>query len=227
MTMFLLTILLAAAPQGASPDILTLESFRAWLDAANVPGENARLIHAQMQQQKASLPPWWPDEVWAEEEEAMQKVDFSVPALPFYQACFTDYEVHLITKLTLSKTGQQLAHTATQTHAQAAEQGAVPLDAQIAGENAEHKRAAAVSDEEKQKLALAFTPAERAFIGRDFSELKLAAIRQCTHAAYAKTAEVVKGQQEEAMKTVVEANRPRLEAARAQWEKDHPDATSR
>ncbi len=47
----------------------------------------------------------------------MQEVDFFAPALPFDQACFTDYEVRLITKLTLSKTGQQLAHTGTQTHA--------------------------------------------------------------------------------------------------------------
>ncbi len=41
--------------------------------------------------------------------------------------------------------------------------------------------------------------------------------------AFAKLVPVMKTQQEEALHAVVEADRPRLDEAKAQWEKAHPD----
>lgn len=227
MRMLLLALLLPTAPQATPADTLTSESLHAWLNAAHVPAEHARLVHVQMQQQRAKLPPWWPDDVYAQEEEAVEKVDFIEPALPYYAACFTDSEARLATKLILTKTGQQLAHTATQANLQSAEQGAPALDARIATiEDAVHNNAAAVSDE-KRKIAESLTPAELALAEREFTPAHTVAIRQCAREAYVKTHEVIKARQEEALRMVVAANRPKLQAARAQWENDHPDSAQK
>ncbi len=216
-------LLFSTAAQAPSEDPVTAESLRAWLTAANVFDSNARLIHVQMQQQRASLPPWWPADVYAEEEEAIQKVDFVESALPFYQACFTEPEVSLLTKLTLSRAGRQVSRSALEAHSQAAEQGASPMSAQTAGEDAAHRTASTVGRDEKQSLAASMTPAGRALAAKDFTPAKAATIRQCANTAFARTIEVVKPRQQAALNAVIEASRPRILQARTQWEKDHPE----
>jgi hypothetical protein len=209
----------------ATPDILTADGFHAWLAAGGALDSNAKLIHTQMEQQRASLPPWWPDDVYAQEEEAIQKVDFVDAALPFYQTCMTNREARILAKLSQTPAGQRVSSSALQTHSQAAEQGASPMTAQVAGEDAAHRTASSLTNGDRQNAAASLSPDERAYVEQNLTPDWLAAFRTCTHGALAKTADVMKAQQEKAVEAVVDANRAQLIAARTQWEKEHPAKT--
>ncbi len=162
-------LLVFTAAQTTSDDTLTAKGLRALLSSSGMFESNARLIYTQMQQQRAGLPAWWPDDVYASEEAAIQEVDVVDAALPFYQACLAERQADLLTKIVLSKAGQQVAQAALQTHSQAAEQGTSPAAAQVAGEDAGVKTERSISNEEKQKAAASLTPAERAFAAREFT----------------------------------------------------------
>lgn len=216
-------LVFSMAAQATAPDALTADGLRAWMTAGGAFESNARLIHAQMQQQKASLPPWWPDDVYAQEEDAILKVDFVDAGLQFYQPCFNDPEAHLLAKMAATKVGQQVSQTSLQTHSQAAENGASPVDAQKAGEDAAHKKAEGISAGDKEQLAASLTPEEMALAAKSFTPAKAAVLKQCMDQAFAKTADVMKTRQTTAVQAVIEVNRSRLVAAKTQWGKDHPE----
>jgi hypothetical protein len=217
---FLCTTVLVA--QTTTTDTLTADGLRAWLNAGGALESNARLIHTQMQQQRAQLPLWWPDDVYTQEEDAIQKVDFVDAALPFYQACFTDREARVLAKMALTAAGQAASKAALTTHSQEAMQGASPMTAQVAGEKAVDKYAVSASAEDRKKFAAELTPAERAFAAKNFTVERAAATRVCANDAFAKTVTVMGGRQEAALRAVIDANRANLDAVRTQWEKDHP-----
>jgi hypothetical protein len=210
--------------QSSSGDTLTAEGLRAWLQSGGAFDSMHRQIHEQMQQQKVKLPPWWPDDVFQQEEDAVLNVDFVDAALPFYQACLSDSQARLLAKISATDAGKQVSHTALQTHSQAAEHGSSAVEAQAAGEDAAGHAAESITAKQRDQMVASLTPAERALAAKEFAPEKLASLRQCTDHAYAQTIGVLGSRQQAAVHAVIEANRPKLVEAKTQWAKDHPGA---
>ncbi len=207
--------------QSATPaDQLTTDGLRAWLVAGGALESRDKVIHDLMQRKRSSVPPWWPDDVYAQEEMAQQKVDFVGTALPFYQACMTDPQARLLAKIVASKAGHQVAQKSLAVNSQAALQGASATAAQTAGEDAAAR--SVINEDDKQNMVASLTPQERKMAQELFTPAKASALRQCTDKAYAGTSEAMLAKQTAAVHAVIEANHAELVAAKTKWIKEHP-----
>ncbi|WP_263374741.1 hypothetical protein [Granulicella aggregans] len=217
-----LLLFLMIGPASAG-DSLTPDGLRAWLSAGGFFESNAKLVHDQMEQQRSGLPPWWPTDVYSEEEAAIAKVDFVDAAVPFYEACLTDPQARLLAKIATSSAGQKVSSAALKAHSNAALNGDELAGAQSAGEDAADKTAKAVSEEERRSMAAMLTPQEKALAAKTFTPEKAAILRQCTNKALAQTAVVMKARQQAAAQAVIEVHRMELATAQANWFKEHPE----
>jgi hypothetical protein len=217
---FLLIVM--AAWQVASDAPLTEDGLRAWLVSGGVPESNRRLIHEQFAQQRKQLPPWWPQDVADQEEEAMTGVDMVPVAVPFYQPCLTDPEVRLLAKFAQTDAGKRITKSAVSTHESAAASGSSATSAQQEGEEAAAKTSQTVTAAERQAAAAELTPKERALGASRFTPQRMVVLKQCTDKAYAETVAAMGTLQKQAVQAVVEKNRPALVAAKTAWVRDHP-----
>jgi hypothetical protein len=217
---FLLMVM--AGGQVASDAPLTEDGLRAWLVSGGVPESNRRLIHEQFAQQKKQLPPWWPQDVADQEEEAITGVDMVPVAVPFYQSCLTDPEARLLAKFAQTEAGKRITKSAVSTHENAAASGSSATSAQQAGEDAAGRTSQSLSARERQASAAELTPKERAMAASRFTPQRMAVFKPCTDKAYAATVAAMGSLQNQAVQAVIEKNRPALVAAKTAWVRDHP-----
>jgi hypothetical protein len=196
--------LLAGQASGDAP--LTEDGLRAWLVSGGVIEANHKSIHEQFAVQRTKLPPWWPTSVADQEEDAMQQIDMAPVALPFYSPCISDTEIRVLVKMKVT----QLGKSAVEAH----RDGDAPVDA----------TQKTLTKQDTKVTAKAFTREEITFAAKRFTPARVAAFKQCSDGAFAKTSAAIGTLQQAAVDAVIEKNRPELVAAKTAWVEKHPES---
>jgi len=192
--------LLVLAGQVAPDPPLTEDGLRAWLVSAGTVESNKKAIHDQWIVQRTKLPPWWPVAVADQEEQSLLAIDMAPVALPFYQPCFTEPEAEV-----LAKRNNTLAqHSDTPSGSGSTSKTQTKADT--------------------KELVQALSKDEMIFAAKRFTPTRVAAFKQCSEAAAAKTSVEISKLQEAAINATVEKNRPALVDAKTEWVTAHPDS---
>ncbi len=64
---------------------VTEEQLRTYFAVCHVSAVSRRLTHEKLESQRQQLPPWYPQSVWDEIEDAVDKIDMPMLALPIYR----------------------------------------------------------------------------------------------------------------------------------------------
>jgi hypothetical protein len=196
--------LLAGQAAGDAP--LTEDGLRAWLVSGGVIEANHTSIHEQFAVQRTKLPPWWPKSVADQEEDAMLQIDMAPVALPFYSPCISDTEIRVLVKMN----GTQAGKSAVEAHRE--------------GDDAAGATNKTLTKQDTKVTAKAFTREEITFAAKRFTPARVAAFKQCSDGAFAKTSAAIGALQQAAVDAVIEKNRPELVAAKTDWVEKHPES---
>lgn len=177
---------------------LTEDGLRAWLISAGTIDANKKAIHDQWTVQRTKLPPWWPVAVADQEEQALLAIDMVPVALPFYQPCFTEPEAEVLAKRnnTLARHGETPSASGSKTQTKT----------------------------DTKELVQALSKDEMIFAAKRFTPTRVAAFKQCSEGAAAKTSVEITKLQGAAIDAVIEKNRPALVEAKTAWVAAHPDS---
>ena len=86
----------------------------------------------QLENVRTHPPPWWPDDVWLAESEAIQKVDVVATYYSFYQPCYSQKEARLFIHMYSSPEGHAYARRLVGLDAAPPANGATPAEARAA-----------------------------------------------------------------------------------------------
>lgn len=91
--------LLGFAQSAPQADPMTAEDLRAYMDALHLKQVEEQAVRAQMDAQKAKLPPWWPADVTETMVQQMLNVDSAALEFPFVKSCMSSSELHTMMAL--------------------------------------------------------------------------------------------------------------------------------
>lgn len=145
-------------PDTKPPDHpVTEEQLRTYFAVCHVSAVSRQLTHEKLEAQRQQLPPWYPQPVWDEIEEAVDKIDMPKLALPIYQKYISETDAKLMIQLFASPQGQELVRKFLEATVQAQHAGLTPMQAR-------DRAAAIVSGQENDRVLKLYnnmTPEQR------------------------------------------------------------------
>ena len=101
----------AGAPPAviAEKDALTRAQLDTLLSEEHTGDEQAKLMHVQLEQKRATLPKWFPAAVWDDVEAKVEAVRYADAAYPVYRKYMTSEQADLMILFFKGSTGQALA----------------------------------------------------------------------------------------------------------------------
>jgi len=136
---------------------VTEEQLRTYFAVCHVSSISRQLTHEKLESQRRELPPWYPQSVWDEIEDAVDKIDMPMLALPIYRKYMSETDAKMLIELFASPQGQELVRKFLEATVQAQHAGLTPMQAR-------DRAAAMVSGEENEhvsKVYNAMTPEQR------------------------------------------------------------------
>lgn len=136
---------------------VTEEQLRTYFAICHVPAVSRQLTHEKLEAQRQQLPPWYPQSVWDEIEDAIDKIDLPLLALPVYRKYMSETDAKMMIELFASPQGQELVRKFLEATVQAQHSGLTPMEAR-------DRATAMVSSEEKDRVLKIYnnmTPEQR------------------------------------------------------------------
>jgi hypothetical protein len=130
---------------------VTEEQLRSYFAVCHVSDISRQLTHEKLEDQRKQLPPWYPQSVWNEIEDAIDKLDMPLVALPVYQRHLSEGDARMLIELFATPKGQQLIRKFLEANVQAQHSGLTPMEARekatgtVSGEDAAAMDAAAMN----------------------------------------------------------------------------------
>jgi hypothetical protein len=136
---------------------VTEEQLRTYFAVCHVSAVSRQLTHEKLESQRQQLPPWYPQSVWDEIEDAVDKIDMPMLALPIYRKYMSEADAKMLIELFASPVGQELVRKFLEATVQAQHAGLTPMQAR-------DRAAAMVSGEENDRVLKVYngmTPDQR------------------------------------------------------------------
>jgi hypothetical protein len=106
---------------------ITEEQIRNYFSVCHVESFSRKLTHEKMEAQRKQLPEWYPQSVWNEIEDAVDKIDQPLVALPVYQKYLSESDARMLIELFATPEGQQLVKRFLENTVQAQHAGLSPM----------------------------------------------------------------------------------------------------
>jgi hypothetical protein len=136
---------------------ITEEQLRTYFAVCHVAPVSRQLTHEKLESQRQQLPPWYPQSVWDEIEDAVDKIDMPALALPIYQKYMSEADAKMMIEVFASPEGKELVRKFMVATVQAQHAGLTPMQAR-------DRAAAIVSGEENDRVLKVYnnmTPEQR------------------------------------------------------------------
>jgi hypothetical protein len=136
---------------------ITEEQLRTYFAVCHFAPVSRQLTHEKLEAQRQQLPPWYPQSVWDEIEDAVDKIDMPALALPIYRKYMSEADAKMMTEVFASPQGQELVRKFMEATVQAQHAGLTPMQAR-------DQAAAIVSGEENDRVLKVYsnmTPEQR------------------------------------------------------------------
>jgi len=136
---------------------VTEEQLRTYFAVCHVSAVSRKLTHEKLEAQRQQLPPWYPQSVWDEIEDAVDKIDMPMLALPIYRKYMSEADAKMMIQLFASPQGQELVRKFLEATVQAQHAGLTPMQAR-------DRAVAMVSGEENDRVLKVYnsmTPEQR------------------------------------------------------------------
>jgi hypothetical protein len=136
---------------------VTEEQLRTYFDVCHVATVSRQLTHEKLEAQRQELPPWYPQLVWNEIEDAVDKIDMPALALPIYRKYMSEADAKMMIEVFASPQGQELVKKFLEATVQAQHAGLTPMQAR-------DRAAAMLSGEENNRVLKVYnnmTPEQR------------------------------------------------------------------
>ena len=136
---------------------VTEERLRTYFAVCHVYPVSRQLTHEKLEAQRQQLPPWYPQSVWDEIEDAIDKIDMPMLALPIYRKYMSETDAKMMIELFASPQGQELVRKFLEATVQAQHSGLTPMQAR-------DRASAMVSREENDRVLKVYnnmTPEQR------------------------------------------------------------------
>lgn len=124
---------------------VTEEQLRTYFTVCHVSPVSRQLTHEKLEAQRQQLPPWYPQPIWDEIEDAVDKIDMPGLALPIYQKYISETDANMMIQMFASPQGQELVRKFLEATVQAQHAGLTPMQAR-------DRAAAMVSVEENERV---------------------------------------------------------------------------
>ena len=108
---------------------VTEDQLRTYFAVCHVSAVSRQLTHEKLESQRQQLPPWYPQSVWDEIEDAVDKIDMPMLALPIYRKYMSEADAKMLIELFASPQGQELARKFLEATVQAQHAGLTPMQA--------------------------------------------------------------------------------------------------
>ena len=205
-------------PAAAADAPLTLDQLRQLLNANGVAEVIANLNVQQLENVRTHLPPWWPDDVWIAESDAIQKVDVVATYYSFYQPCYSQKEARLFIHMYSTPDGHAYARRLVGLEAAPLARGDTPAEA---------RAAAAKHDEElNQRIIHSLDAEDQAEAKAVFGGPRAAAISACVADGLPQAQAAVQATERDGMRVVVDAHHAELVKAKTKYVAKHPEAAT-
>ena len=136
---------------------VTEEQLRTYFAVCHVSAVSRQLTHEKLESQRHELPPWYPQSVWDEIEDAVDKIDMPMLALPIYRKYISEADAKMLIELFASPQGQELVRKFLEATVRAQHAGLTPMQAR-------DRAAVMVSGEENDRVLNVYntmTPEQR------------------------------------------------------------------
>src|SRR5690242_10650437 len=108
---------------------VTEDQLRTYFAVCHVSAVSRQLTHEKLESQRQRLPPWYPQSVWDEIEDAVDKIDMPMLALPIYRKYMSEADAKMLIELFASPQGQELVRKFLEATVQAQHAGLTPMQA--------------------------------------------------------------------------------------------------
>ena len=107
---------------------VTEEQLRTYFAVCHVTDISRQLTHEKLEAQRKQLPAWYPQSVWDEIEDAVDKMDMPLVTLPIYQKYLSEGDARMLIEFATPQ-GQEAARKFLAATVQAQHSGLTPMQA--------------------------------------------------------------------------------------------------
>jgi hypothetical protein len=108
---------------------ITEEQLRNYFAVCHISDVSYKLTREKLEAQRKQLPPWYPQSVWDEIEDAVDKMDMPLVALPIYRKYISEGDARMLIELFATPQGQQVVKKFLEATVQAQHAGLTPMQA--------------------------------------------------------------------------------------------------